>query len=90
MNYFSTNYPIKNSNYHFPSFLFMKNATPKNSKKLSTREMEVAFHIIEGIPTNSIAQKLDIKPNTVSTIKKNIFTKLGVDSEVGLYKILKG
>ena len=68
----------------------MKNATPINSKKLSTREKEVAFLIIEGNPTNSIAQKLDIKPNTVSTFKKNIFTKLGVDSEVGLYKILKG
>jgi DNA-binding NarL/FixJ family response regulator len=68
----------------------MKNATPINSKKLSTREKEVAYHIIEGTPTNSIAQKLAIKPNTVSTIKKNIFIKLGVDSEVGLYKVLKG
>jgi DNA-binding NarL/FixJ family response regulator len=68
----------------------MKNATPINSKKLSTREKEVAFYIIEGTPTNSIAQKLAIKPNTVSTIKKNIFIKLGVDSEVGLYKVLKG
>ena len=66
----------------------MKNATSVNSKKLSTREKEVAFHIIEGTSTNSIAQKLAIKPNTVSTIKKNIFIKLGVDSEVGLYKIL--
>jgi DNA-binding CsgD family transcriptional regulator len=31
-----------------------------------------------------------IKANTVSTIKKNIFTKLAVDSEVALYKVLKG
>jgi DNA-binding CsgD family transcriptional regulator len=68
----------------------MKNATSVNSKKLSTREKEVAFHLIEGTPTNSIAQKLAIKPNTVSTIKKSIFTKLGVVSEVGLYKLLKG
>ena len=68
----------------------MKNATSVNSKKLSPREKEVAFHLIEGTPTNSIAQKLAIKPNTVSTIKKSIFIKLGVDSEVGLYKMLKG
>jgi DNA-binding CsgD family transcriptional regulator len=68
----------------------MKNATSVNSKKLSPREKEVAFHLIEGTPTNSIAQKLAIKPNTVSTIKKSIFTKLGVVSEVGLYKLLKG
>ncbi len=59
-------------------------------KKLSPREKEVAYHIIEGTSTNSIAQLMAIKPNTVSTIKKNIFTKLAVDSEVGLYKVLKG
>ena len=59
-------------------------------KKLSAREKEVAFHIIEGASTNSIAQLMAIKANTVSTIKKSIFTKLAVDSEVGLYKVLKG
>jgi len=58
--------------------------------KLSAREKEVAFHIIEGSSTNSIAQILSIKPNTVSTIKKSIFNKLSVDSEVALYKVLKG
>ena len=68
----------------------MKINTTIPDKKLSPREREVAFHIIEGTPTNSIAKLLAIKPNTVSTIKKNIFTKLSVDSEVGLYKILKG
>jgi DNA-binding CsgD family transcriptional regulator len=64
--------------------------TTKLDQKLSPREKEVAFHIIEGTSTNSIAQILAIKPNTVSTIKKSIFTKLCVDSEVGLYKVLKG
>ena len=68
----------------------MKINTTIPDKKLSPREREVAFHIIEGTSTNSIAKLLAIKPNTVSTIKKNIFTKLSVDSEVGLYKILKG
>ena len=58
-------------------------------KKLSAREKEVAFHIIEGASTNLIAQLMAIKANTVSTIKKNIFTKLAVDSEVALYKVLK-
>jgi DNA-binding CsgD family transcriptional regulator len=64
--------------------------TTKLNQKLSPREKEVAFHIVEGTSTNSIAQILAIKPNTVSTIKKSIFTKLAVDSEVGLYKVLKG
>jgi two-component system invasion response regulator UvrY len=68
----------------------MKTDTYIPVKKLSLREREVAFHIIEGKSTNAIAQLLAIKPNTVSTIKKSIFTKLGVVSEVGLYKLLKG
>jgi DNA-binding CsgD family transcriptional regulator len=68
----------------------MKIVTTMPDKKLSPREREVAFHIVEGTSTNSIAQILAIKPNTVSTIKKSIFTKLAVDSEVGLYKVLKG
>ena len=68
----------------------MKIATTIPDKKLSPREREVAFHIVEGNSTNSIAQILAIKPNTVSTIKKSIFTKLCVDSEVGLYKVMKG
>ena len=72
------------------SFLLMKIDTTMPDKKLSPREKEVAFHIIEGTSTNSIAQILAIKPNTVSTIKKSIFTKLAVDSEVGLYKVLRG
>jgi DNA-binding CsgD family transcriptional regulator len=68
----------------------MKSVSTTLDKKLSPREREVAFHIVEGASTNSIAQILAIKPNTVSTIKKSIFTKLAVDSEVGLYKMLKG
>ena len=68
----------------------MISSTTKLDQKLSPREKEVAFHIVEGTSTNSIAQILAIKPNTVSTIKKSIFTKLCVDSEVGLYKVLKG
>ena len=58
--------------------------------KLSPRELEVAVHIANGISTNDIAKKLGIKSNTVSTTKNRIFIKLGVDSEVGLYKVLMG
>jgi len=37
----------------------------------------------------SIALKLGIKSNTVSTIKKLVFLKLGIHSEIALYKALK-
>ena len=68
----------------------MISSNTKLNQKLSPREKEVAFHIVEGTSTNSIEQILAIKPNTVSTIKKSFFIKLAVDSEVGLYKMLKG
>jgi len=64
--------------------------TLNNMNKLSPREKDVAICIIEGLSTSLIAEKLGLKSNTISTIKNRIFIKLGVDSEVGLYKILMG
>ena len=64
--------------------------TLNNMNKLSPREKEVAIHIMEGMSTNLIAKKLGLKSNTVSTTKNRIFMKLGVDSNVGLYKMLMG
>jgi DNA-binding CsgD family transcriptional regulator len=58
--------------------------------KLSPREKDVAICIMEGMSTNLIAKKLGLKSNTVSTTKNRIFMKLGVDSNVGLYKMLMG
>jgi DNA-binding NarL/FixJ family response regulator len=37
--------------------------------------------------TKEIGDKLNIKPNTVSTIKKVVFRKLKVDTNIKLYKI---
>lgn len=67
----------------------MQSSTIVKNSKLSPREQEVADLIIDGISTNDISKKLNIKPNTVSTLKKKIFVKLGVDSEVGLFKYLR-
>ena len=64
--------------------------TLNNMNKLSPREKDVAICIMEGLSTSLIAEKLGLKSNTISTIKNRIFIKLGVDSEVGLYKILMG
>lgn len=65
----------------------MKSTIISNINKLSPREKEVALNITNGISTNDIAKKLGIKPNTVSTFKKNIFIKLGITSNVEIYKI---
>lgn len=65
----------------------MQSSTIVKISKLSHREQEVADLIIKGISTNDISKKLNIKPNTVSTLKKKIFIKLGVESNVELYKL---
>ena len=67
----------------------MSNYTSEIFEKLTKREIEVSLLILEGETTNAIAKKLGIKSNTVSTIKRMIFLKLGIHSEIALYKALK-
>ena len=54
---------------------------------LANREREVFDCIDSGMRTKEIGDKLNIKANTVSTIKKVIFRKLNVTSNIELFKI---
>jgi DNA-binding NarL/FixJ family response regulator len=54
---------------------------------LSQREFEVASLIIAGKKTKEIADELNIKSNTVSTIKKNIFYKLKISTVIDLFNL---
>jgi len=67
----------------------MSNYPPEIIEKLTKREIEISLLILEGESTNTIAKKLGIKSNTVSTIKRMIFLKLGIHSEIALYKAMK-
>ena len=55
--------------------------------KLSSREKEVVSLLVKGMKIKDIASTLNIKSNTVSTIKKNIYYKLQVRNFVDLLKI---
>ncbi|MFZ9146781.1 MAG: helix-turn-helix transcriptional regulator [Sediminibacterium sp.] len=55
--------------------------------KLSSREQEVVSLLVKGMKIKDIASTLNIKSNTVSTIKKNIYYKLEVRNFVDLLKI---
>ena len=55
--------------------------------KLSKREQEVVKYLISGSKTSNIADVLGLKPNTISTMKRNIFLKLKVDSLIQLYDL---
>ena len=59
----------------------------KKFSVLSDRESEIAMLILDGKKTNDIANKLNVKSNTVSTLKKRIFEKVGVESSIQLYKL---
>ena len=66
----------------------MENHTPQ--KRLTPREMEIAILIANGGTTTEISRIINVKCNTVSTHKKRIYNKLGVNSSVALYKVLQG
>lgn len=56
---------------------------------LTKRELQIAELYAEGLGNLEIANQLDIKQNTVSTIKKNIFDKLNITNLVELIELIK-
>ena len=54
---------------------------------LAKREQEVYHMLAKGMKTSEIAKALSLKANTISTIKKVIFKKLGIISIFEFYKI---
>ncbi len=55
---------------------------------LTERELEIAKMYAEGLGNLEIANNLNVKQNTVSTIKKRIFDKLKIDNVIDLVKII--
>lgn len=55
--------------------------------KLSEREHEVLYYVLDGMGTNLIADKLNLKPGTISTLKKRIFEKTGTENEKQLSEV---
>ncbi|MFP3590446.1 LuxR C-terminal-related transcriptional regulator [Chryseobacterium sp. SIMBA_038] len=73
--------------------LLVKFANDPNSMNplhhLTKRELQIAEMYADGFGNLEIANNLDIKQNTVSTIKKNIFDKLKIENLVELIDIIK-
>jgi DNA-binding NarL/FixJ family response regulator len=59
----------------------------KTIDSLAKRELEVFGYLAKGVRTKDIGEKLNLKPNTISTIKKVINRKLGVSNNMELFKI---
>lgn len=58
-------------------------------QKLTERELEIAEMYAKGYGNLEIANKLNIKQNTVSTIKKRIFDKLHIENILDLAALIK-
>jgi DNA-binding NarL/FixJ family response regulator len=56
--------------------------------QLSERELEIAEMYAKGLGNLEIANQLNIKQNTVSTLKKRIFDKLKIENIVELISII--
>lgn len=52
------------------------------TKRLSRREKQALSLVADGLPTPVIAEKLGITENTVDTMLRRIFIKLGVNSRI--------
>jgi DNA-binding NarL/FixJ family response regulator len=64
-----------------------RNSTDKIScegVKLSPREVEIIQHVAEGLSNKQIAERLFLSVHTVTTHRKNIMSKLGVNNTAGL------
>ncbi len=57
--------------------------------RLTERELQIAKLYAEGFGNLEIANNLDIKQNTVSTLKKRIFDKLKIENIVELIELIK-
>lgn len=64
-----------------------KGANPLS--RLTEREFQIAELYAEGFGNLEIANKLDVKQNTISTIKKRMFEKLEIENIVELIELIK-
>ncbi|MBD3903186.1 response regulator transcription factor [Chryseobacterium sp. Ch-15] len=58
-------------------------------QKLTERELEIAELYAKGYGNLEIANNLNVKQNTISTIKKRIFDKLHIENVVDLADLIK-
>lgn len=56
---------------------------------LTERELQIAEMYAEGLGNLEIANRLEVKQNTVSTIKRRIFDKLEIENLVELIELIK-
>jgi len=68
--------------------MYMINKPDKNPfSALTDREKEILALMLKGALVKEISSTLSLKSNTISTYKKLIFYKTGVDNSIELFKL---
>ncbi len=71
--------------------LAIAQALPKDDspfESLSERELQVMLMLMSGDKVNSISNKLSLSPKTISTYRHRLYTKLGVQNDMELAKMV--
>ncbi len=55
--------------------------------QLSTRELEVAMLLVQGLRQDTIARRLNLSAKTINTHKSRLFEKLGVQDTIALARL---
>jgi DNA-binding NarL/FixJ family response regulator len=58
-------------------------------EKLSSRELQVTMHLVEGRSVSQIASLLSVHTSTIGTHKSRIMNKLGVDNLIDLNRMAR-
>jgi two-component system uhpT operon response regulator UhpA len=79
---------IKKINNNNIKYISMETLTITNPFSiLSKREREVLDLILQGTQVKDISASMELKSNTISTFKKNILSKVGVNNNIELFKL---
>jgi len=65
-----------------------KESAPVSLLKLSTKELEIAGYLVQGLGTNEISKLTNRKATTISTQKSKIFNKLRIRNVVELMHLI--
>ena len=71
------------------SLIMVKSIDKNPFSSLSDREREILELMLQGESVKGISTSLSLKSNTISTYKKLIFYKTGVDNNIDLYKLAR-
>jgi DNA-binding NarL/FixJ family response regulator len=56
----------------------------KDRFRLSPRESETVEHLVRGLTTKQVAQRMSVSPNTVKQFVRLVMSKMGVTTRTGI------